>query len=221
MKLKTNKTTNVNADTVKYPGLNELTIEGNEYLKHNIQGYYHIKYTKYNAKYKNDGNTGYLNDLKNNFNNFSKEKLDNAIKQLCDVLKTDLSTLFDKNLTICIIPRSKAENTYSYNQLLFKKTIQYLIEELNFQDGSNYIVRHTDTKTTHLNNSGCGGDGDMPYPGITKETCDISNKVKDKDILLIDDIYTKSINIDEDAIQALLDKGAKSVIFYAVASTKA
>jgi predicted amidophosphoribosyltransferase len=56
--------------------------------------------------------------------------------------------------------------------------------------------------------------------GKTKDTCLISNEIIGKDILLIDDIYTKSINIDEDAIQALLDKGAKSVIFYAVAKTK-
>jgi hypoxanthine-guanine phosphoribosyltransferase len=30
----------------------------------------------------------------------------------------------------------------------------------------------------------------MPYPGITKATCTISNEVKGKDILLIDDLYT-------------------------------
>ena len=29
-------------------------------------------------------------------------------------------------------------------------------------------------------------------------------------------IYTKGVDIDEDAIQALLTKGAKSVTFYAV-----
>jgi phosphoribosylpyrophosphate synthetase len=70
-----------------------------------------------------------------------------------------------------------------------------------------------------MNRSGYGGDGDMPYVGITKATCKISSDVRGKDILLIDDIYTKGVNIDEDAIQALLDNGAKSVIFYAVAKT--
>jgi predicted amidophosphoribosyltransferase len=40
-----------------------------------------------------------------------------------------------------------------------------------------------------------------------------------KDILLIDDVYTCSINIDEDAIQALYDNGANSVIFYAIGKT--
>jgi predicted amidophosphoribosyltransferase len=59
----------------------------------------------------------------------------------------------------------------------------------------------------------------LPFPGITRQTCSISNKVKGADILLIDDIYTPTINIDEDAIQALMDAGAKSVTFYAVAKT--
>jgi len=56
----------------------------------------------------------------------------------------------------------------------------------------------------------------MPYAGITQKTCTLNKNIKDKDILLIDDIYTADVNIDEDAIQALMDKGAKSVTFYAV-----
>ena len=61
--------------------------------------------------------------------------------------------------------------------------------------------------------------GDMPYPGITKKTCDISEEVKGRDILLIDDLYTRTVNIDEDAIQALLDNGAESVVFYSIGYT--
>ena len=194
--------------------MNKFIIYPNLYLTQNIQGYYYTNYTGY----KKPGNPDYLNDLKNTFNNFSEEKLDKATNQLFDVLKTDLSK-FDRYLTICIIPRSKAENTYSYNQLLFKKVVQHVINELGFNDGSDYIIRHTDTKTTHLAHTQYGGNGSMPYPGITKDTCDIDTDVKGKNILLIDDIYTKGINIDEDAIQALLDYGAKSVIFYAVAKT--
>jgi phosphoribosylpyrophosphate synthetase len=70
-----------------------------------------------------------------------------------------------------------------------------------------------------MNRSGHGGNGDLPYPGITKNTCTISENVRGKNILLIDDLYTKTVNIDEDAIQALLDKGARSVVFYAVGKT--
>jgi len=66
---------------------------------------------------------------------------------------------------------------------------------------------------------GFTNDGLSPYQGITKDTCNISDNVIGKNILLIDDIYTKSVNIDEDAIQALLNKGAKLVVFYAVGRT--
>lgn len=190
----------------------------NQYLGQNTLGYYHVNY----VGYENIGNPDYLNDLKNTFGNYPKEKLNNAINHLLPVLKTDLSE-FDKDLTVCIVPRSKAENTYSYNQLLFKKVVQHLIHELGFQDGSDYLIRHTDTKTTHLAHSPraaqYAGNGDMPYPGITKDTCHISNDVQDKNILLIDDIYTKNVNVDEDAIQSLYDNGANSVIFYAVGKT--
>lgn len=63
--------------------------------------------------------------------------------------------------------------------------------------------------------------GSKPYPGITRETCYIDKeKIKNKTIILIDDIYTKTVNIDEDCIQALLDAGAKDVIFYAIARTQ-
>ncbi len=194
--------------------MNKFTIFANEYLKYGIQGFYHTNY----MGYKNFNNPDYLNDLKNTFNDFSKMKLYNAKNKLYNVLKTDLSQ-FDKTLTICVVPRSKAENTYSRNQLLFKRVIQQVINELGFNDGSDYIKRHTDTKTTHLAHTQYSGDGNMPYIGITKDTCNISNKVKNKNILLVDDIYTNHVNIDEDAIQALLDKGAKSVIFYSVGKT--
>jgi len=195
--------------------MNNFKIFSNdEYLYRDIQGHYHTDYTGY----KNVGNPDYLNDLKNTFDNFLTDKLNKAVQELEDVLKADLSN-FDKNLTICIVPRSKSESTYSQNQLLFKKVVQRLIKELGFQDGSNYIVRHADTKTTHLAHTSYSGNGDMPYSGITKNTCNISNEVKEKDILLIDDIYTSHVYIDEDAIQALFDNGANTVRFYAVGKT--
>ena len=203
--------------------MNKFVIHSDdEYLDRNIQGFYHTDY----KGYKSAGNPDYLNDLKNTFDDCSKEnshKLGKAKEKLTSILKKDLSE-FDRGLTICIVPRSKSENTYSHNQLLFKKVIRDIIEELGFIDGSNYIVRHTDTKTTHLAHSPraapYAGNGDMPYPGITKNTCNISSEVKGKDILLIDDIYTSHVYIDEDAIQALLDNEANIVTLYAVGKTK-
>ena len=59
----------------------------------------------------------------------------------------------------------------------------------------------------------------MPYAGITNDTCTLSDEIIGKDILLIDDLYTKTVNIDEDCLQALIDKGARSVYFYSIGKT--
>ena len=195
--------------------MKEFVIYRNEYLKKNVKGYYNTDY----VGYENPGNPDYINDLKNTFDNFSQIKLKNASDKLYSVLKNDLSN-FDRSLTICVVPRSKAENSYSANQLFFKRTIQRIIQDLGFEDGSNYIIRHTDTKTTHLSHTEYAGSGSMPYPGITKDTCFISDEVREKNILLIDDIYTSGVNIDEDTIQSLFDNGVNEIFFYAVAKTK-
>lgn len=153
------------------------------------------------------------------------QRLPAAIQQLSGILQQDLPQILLRsglrNLTVCVIPRSKSENYYRADQLLFRQTISDVVNRLNgFNNGTNFMVRHTNTRTTHLDRNGEGGDGKLPYPGITKDTCTISPNVRGKDILLIDDLYTESINIDEDAIQALLDNGAKSVTFYAIGKTK-
>ena len=63
--------------------------------------------------------------------------------------------------------------------------------------------------------------GDMPYPGITKDTCEICNSnIANKDIILVDDIYTEGVNTIEDCLQTLLELGAKSVILYVIAKTR-
>ena len=84
-------------------------------------------------------------------------------------------------------------------------------------NGSNFITRCESTRTNHLRNDQSGGP--CPYVGITKDTCEISQKVREKDIVLVDDVYTKTVNVNEDAIQALLDNGANSVTLYVVAKT--
>ena len=120
-----------------------------------------------------------------------------------------------------IFYKSKSEDSYRDNQKLFRRTVQRVAQNYPtiFEDGTHYIIRHTDTQTTHLARSGHGGTGDLPYQGITVDTCDISEMIEGKDILLVDDLYTRTVNIDEDAIQALLDNGADSVCFYAVGKT--
>jgi len=213
--------------------MKKFKISKNKYLEQEIDAYYHSNYTKKG----NPSNPDYLNDLKNTYGKPDESdnkqwakreqgKLDNAVKILQKVLESDLSNILQEvkpdSLSVCVVPRSKAESSYKPNQLLFKSTVQSVAKKLNkFTDYTDCIIRTQNTKTTHLSEStpDYNNDGDEPYIGITKATCTINESIKGKDVLLIDDIYTKSINIDEDAIQALLDKGAKSVTFYAVGYT--
>lgn len=125
--------------------------------------------------------------------------------------------------TICVVPRSKAESNYHPNQLLFKRTISNFAQSNNhiLIDGTSFIIRHTNTRTTHIRKylEGFNNDGELPRPGLAKETCHFSNELWGKDVILIDDIYTKTVNIDEDVIQSLLDQGVRSIVFYAIGKT--
>ncbi|GHS93961.1 hypothetical protein FACS1894207_1320 [Bacteroidia bacterium] len=204
--------------------MEQFIIQPNECLSKSIVAFYHADYEG-GGKWKEAGTIeNMICTLKNDITPYPSNVLQNAMLQLSKVLFEDLPEILQitklANLTVCVIPRAKAENTYSENQKLFRRTIKSVVEKLNdFMDGTNYIIRYTDTQTTHRARWGHGGSGNMPYPNITKDTCRISDDIRGKDILLIDDLYTKTVNIDEDAIQALLDKGAKSVAFYAVGKT--
>jgi hypothetical protein len=171
----------------------------------------------------NPGNPNYLNVLKNTYNDRPADELWSAKQELQNTLREDLPQIFHSLgfnvLVVCVVPRARAENVYKPNQRLFLTTVQAVIRQAHgFVDGTSYIRRHTNTRTTHLPKStpNYPNDGREPYPGITEETCEISPNVKGKDILLIDDIYTPGVNIDEDAINALFNAGARTVTFYAV-----
>lgn len=190
-------------------------------LKYDTDAFYH-------AEYHGGGNwkiAGTIENLictfKNDITPYSEETLKDAIVRLGNIMIKDFREILNiqgnSPLTICVIPRAKHEVHYRYDQKLFRQTIRAVIKIFNkdgvnsFIDGTQNIIRHTDTPTTHLHEG-------KTYCGITKETCDISN-VKGKNILLIDDLYTKTVCIDEDAIQALYDNGANNVIFYSVGKT--
>lgn len=197
-----------------------------QFISKSINAFYHSDYQGGNAERRETIGTveNIITTLKNQFQDKSDDVLIKTGKKLIEILEKDLPKVLQKtgknNLTICIIPRAKALTFYANNQLVFKQAVTIVAKKLNsFSDGTGYIIRHTDTRTTHLDRSGYGGDGDLPYPGITKKTCTISDDVKGKDILLIDDLYTETVNIDEDAIQALLDNGANSVVFYSLGKT--
>lgn len=194
------------------------------FLRQSIEAFYHADYASGGGQWRVQGTIeNIICTLKNDITPYTANVLQNTSQLLANILSADLPQILQQigktNLTVCVIPRAKVN--YNANQMLFRATVSEVVNRLNgFFNGTNYILRHTDTKTTHLSRgiSG-GGNGNAPYPGITKDTCTISNEVRGKDILLIDDLYTKSVNIDEDAIQALLDKGANSVVFYAVGKT--
>ena len=220
------KTFTINGGSTWYtnPGTNNRQV--GIFLTKEVRAYYHDDYHGGDQELRDTAGTveNIITTLKNQFNNTSVNVLGPAGNNMRTILNKDLPQILLltglEELVVCAIPRSKAENTYTNVQLLFKKAIKDSVENLDkFIDGTDYIVRHTDTRTTHMDKSGHGGEGNLPYPGITKDTCTISDKVRGKDILLIDDLYTASVNIDEDAIQALFDNGARSVIFYSLGKT--
>lgn len=180
--------------------MNQFQVLANEYLSVNTNAFYHVPYVRMG----NPGNPDYLNNLKNTFNDFSEQKLQSAVQELRRALQDDLPQIFQSlgfdTITVCVVPRAKAEESYHANQQLFRSTVQATIGQIDgFVDGTSYIHRHTDTKTTHLRIPirNYTNDGPQPYPGITAETCELSPNVRGRDILLIDDIYTPHVNVDD------------------------
>lgn len=202
----------------------EIRLVG-KFIKNDATAFYHSDYHSGGGSWQiEDTIENMIWTLKNDVDAFP-ERLPDAQQQLSAIITEDLPQILKQirktKLTVCVVPRSKAEGYYRKDQLLFREAISKAVDKLsNFENGTKYIIRHLDTRTTHLDKNGDGGEGNLPYPGITKETCTISGQIKGKDILLIDDLYTKSVNIDEDAIQALLDSGANSVTFYSIGKTK-
>lgn len=201
---------------------NTIKLRG-KFLNQNIKAFYHADYKSGNSWKIDNSIENLIWTLKNDVNPFP-DRLTKAQQQLSLIIKQDLQKILEilekSDITVCVVPRAKSEGYYRADQLLFRKVISDVVDTMpNVENGTKYIIRHTNTRTTHLDKAGKGGDGNLPYPGITKDTCAISEKINGKDILLIDDLYTKGVNIDEDAIQALLDKGANSVTFYSVGKT--
>jgi len=203
--------------------MESFVIIKNKFLDTNIKGYYHQFYTGFEES----DNPNFLNKLKNTFNNESRDDLIVARNEVIKILMTDLPKIIIKeNIQNCLcvcVPRAKALSTYSESQLMFKEAVRIAANNISgVIDGTESIIRVENTRTTHLRNARfIENDGADPYPGITVDTCRIDkNRVRNQDIILIDDIYTKNVNVDEDCIQALLDSGAKRVIFYAIAYTR-
>ena len=200
--------------------MKRFTIKQNSYLDRDIKGFYNCDYIGYQQK----GNPDFINKLKNTTKSHNEMDLVQEFLEVAERATKDLRTILDtENLNdpiITIIPRSKAENNYKQSQLMFKKAISSVVDKIEATNGSNAIKRIKDTKTTHnwrLKNN----TGDTLYKGITKDTCEIDKRaIHEKDVILVDDIYTKDVNVAEDCIQTLFDFGAKNVILYVVAKTR-
>ncbi len=199
-----------------------FTIYKNDCLDRDVTGFYHCDY----IGYKKVGNPDFINTLKNQFSTTPevelKDSLQFAKSYFIKFFYYLLKVYPGQEFVVVMVPRAKNENYYSRSQRYFKSALYFAIDNINnplIKDGTEVIKRNKDTRTTHLNIHDT--EGDMPYRGITNATCSIdTSKIKNKMVLLIDDIYTKTVNIDEDCIQYLYDNGAKEVIFYAIAKTQ-
>ncbi len=200
--------------------MKKFTIKANKYVDRDVTGYYNCDYVGYQKQ----GNPDFINRLKNMSKQYSETDLVEDFVTVCEKLSNDLKSIVQKEnfsrVVICIIPRSKTDKSYSQSQLMFKKAVSSVADNLGFKNGINAIKRVKNTKTTHnwrLENN----TGDDPYVGITIDTCEINkNTIKDANIILVDDIYTEGVFVAEDCIQTLFDFGAKDVILYCIAKTR-
>lgn len=175
--------------------------------------------------YQCQGNPDYINTLKNQFGDTSIYELIDAKQQLKEVLKKDIPKIIKKveidDIVVCVIPRAKAEYEYIADQKLFREAIAEVVQDLSLVDGTKFITRTVTTCTTHMSKvDSYFNEGEKPRRGLLKDTCKINEEgIRGCNVLLIDDIYTNGVGIDEDAVLSLLEIGAKSVTFYAIGYT--
>ena len=201
--------------------MNTFTIKPNSYLKHSVPGFFHYKYLGMNRP----GNPDFINRLKNDNHSRGINELMQDAEMVCDVLCKDLPNVVIQEClnrpVVCVMPRAKQNSKYTDAQLLFLGAVSNAVEIMSgMKNGTQWITRMKPTQTTHLRYSYSFRDkGILPYEGITKDTCIISPKVKGRDIILVDDVYTIDVNVIEDMLQALLDAGANNVVSYVVSKT--
>jgi len=198
----------------------KFLIENNEFLSRGpVEAWYSTPY----RRFKEPGNPDYLNVIKNLRKDVPEDQLSQAVATLRQVLQADLPLIqkaIGSQLSVMCVPRSKANMHES--QLLFRRTVSDVVTNTaELFDCKSAITRISDTRMTHIpiETSAAWNHGKAPYPGITRDTCEIDSQVHGRILLLVDDIYTPGVNIDEDAIQALYDEGAHTVFFYSVAKT--
>lgn len=210
--------------------LRKIILPINACLHRSTECYYVLDYLRYGEP----DNPDFILTLKNTFNEKSIRELNQARQQVKDILVRWIPKVMqDTGLISCTMvctPRAKALDTYTNRQLYLLAGVSEAAQALsNVEDGTGAIVRTVNTKTTHLRKptdrmTASGdrepNDGAEPYAGITMATCQFDQSlIRGKSIILIDDIYTEGINIDEDCVQALYDNGATKVVLFTLSCT--
>lgn len=203
--------------------LDNKCLKNGVHLKKECTGYFHCFYTGF----KKPDNPNFLNILKNTFNSENIELLELSKQKVISILLEDIPQVINlekfENCILISVPRAKKLESYHKNQLKLKEAFAKVAALLNLTNGVDSLIRIIDTRTTHIKKEipNFENNGELPYNHITIETCDIiKENIENKNIILLDDIYTKSVGIDEDCVQALYELGANKVVFYAIAYTK-
>lgn len=215
-----------------YKSLLSFQIGNDEYLDKQIDVYAHDLYIPYMSRYSRE-NTRLILDLKgsNNCNiNNVKSRASDIIQNDLDLIITNLEKYKKNRPTIMAMARSKPDTFWKDYELQFRPTISIALEkssvklensdEIWMMDGVQFLKRVKETQTTHRARSqNIVNNGPAPYRGITQDTCILNGDINGKYIILIDDIYTPGVYVDEDCIQFLYDKGARDVILYVLGVT--
>lgn len=215
-------------EALKYAfGVEELS--PSHHLQHKTLLFYNCRY--YGLYSGRDDHPYFINHLKNDRCEYT-HLLPQATAILDRWLRATFSEIlqFAKNVPIlvCLVPRAKREEHYYPEQLQFKQVLRRVVCEEQFagklEDGVDCIQRELNTHPSHHRSSSWQpvfqpGTPTEFHPRSIANTCSISPAVKDRAIILVDDIYTAGVGIDEEAIQALYDHGARKVILYTIGKT--
>ena len=123
------------------------------FLDRNVQAYFNSKYLSGAGQWQIEGTIeNIICTLKNDITPYTENILQNTCTQFENILLVDLPKILqlteNNSLTVCTVPRAKV--SYNPNQLYFKRTVSKIANQMpGFIDGTNYIVRTKDTKTTH------------------------------------------------------------------------
>lgn len=116
-----------------------------KFLLRDVNGYYHGDYNSGGSWHMSNTIENLIWTLKNDVDPFP-ERLPHAKQQLTEILREDLPQILlnseKKNLTVCIVPRSKMESFYRADQLYFREVISEVVNGWpHFENGANYIIR--------------------------------------------------------------------------------